>query len=271
MNKGQQQTEQGAAGGPDAPGARTSRLGVTIHATAEEACRAVAQELTELILGKPASTLGLATGSTMVGVYGALVDALGARRVALDGLQTFNLDEYLGLPIGSPASFRAFMDAHLFGPCGFADHQVAFPAAAGGEASSASLTRGFEAAIDEAGGLDLQLLGLGRNGHIAFNEPGSRPDSRTREVELAPKTRADAAAAFGSLDAVPRRAVTMGVGTILEARRIRVVALGEHKAEIVARLVAGADGAEVPACYLTGHPDVRLHVDAAAGSRLSAD
>ncbi len=252
---------------------RAAGISVRIHASAELACQAVAEEVLELVARKPSAALGLATGSTMVGVYAAMVEALRDRPGALDAVRTFNLDEYLDLPPGSPSSFRAFMDAHLFGPCGLSEHQVSFPCPPSSPALTSAaepIGREFEAAIERAGGLDLQLLGLGRNGHIAFNEPGSGMDSRTREVELAPKTRADAAATFGSLEAVPCRAVTMGVGTILEARQIRVLALGAHKADVVASLLAGASGLGLPAAYLAGHADVCLHLDAAAGSRLSA-
>ena len=271
MNQEQQEPDPDARGGGGEGASPFARLPVTVHATAEAACGAVAAEVVELIQQRPDSALGLATGSTMVGVYAALRRLLGEGGVPLGAVRTFNLDEYLGLPPKSPASFRAFMEAHLFEPLGLSNDQVSFPASSDAEASgpSARSARAFEASIEAAGGLDLQLLGLGGNGHIAFNEPGSRPDSRTREVELAPRTRADAAASFGSLDAVPLRAVTMGVGTILEARRIRIVALGEHKAEVVARLVTGAAGSELPASFLAGHLDVQLHVDAAAASRLS--
>ncbi len=273
MKERQNAVDPGAQGRGGRSTSPSAGWAVTVHASAEAACGAVASEVAELVHQRPGAALGLATGSTMVGVYAALLKILEERGLSLSQVRTFNLDEYLGLPPESAASFRAFMDAHLFEPAGLSNEQVAFPVAPDGDAksSSAPSARAFEAAIETAGGLDLQLLGLGGNGHIAFNEPGSRSDSRTREVELAPRTRADAAASFGSLDAVPRRAVTMGVGTILEARRIRVVALGEHKAEIVARLVAGAAGEEVPASFLAAHADVQLHVDAAAASRLSAD
>jgi len=271
MDEGHQRAASGDPAASARAQGRIDPISVTVHASAEEACAAVAAEVVDLLAAKPDAALGLATGSTMIGVYRALVGALEARGVGLGRSRTFNLDEYLGLPTESSESFRAFMDRHLFGPARMRDEQVFFPASPGAEPGGHSVrsARAFEAAIEEAGGLDLQLLGLGGNGHIAFNEPGSRPDSRTREVELAARTRADALSAFGDLGQVPRRAVTMGVGTILEARRIRVVALGEHKAEVVARLMAGVDGAELPASYLAGHPDVRLHVDAAAASRLA--
>ena len=273
MNEGQQRAERDEACVDATPQGRSAEISVTVHASAEEACAAVAGEVVELVNARPDAALGLATGSTMIGVYRALVGELSARSQTLGLVRTFNLDEYLGLQPGSQDSFRAFMERHLFGPAHVSEGQVSFPAPPDAQpgAEGVRSARAFEAAIEAAGGLDLQLLGLGGNGHIAFNEPGSRPDSRTREVELAARTRADAVPTFGDLASVPRRAVTMGVGTILEARRIRVVALGEHKAEVVARLVRGADGAELPAAYLVGHPDVRLHVDAAAGSRLGGD
>ncbi|MBL6754870.1 MAG: glucosamine-6-phosphate deaminase [Planctomycetes bacterium] len=272
MNEGQQRVEPDEPCAAGAPQGRHEPIQVTVHPTAEDACAAVAGEVLELVAARPTTALGLATGSTMVGVYRALVGALEERGLRMDEARTFNLDEYLGLPPGSEESFRAFMDRHLFTPARVSSAQVSFPASPDAQPGVESVrsARAFEAAIEAAGGLDLQLLGLGGNGHIAFNEPGSRADSRTREVELAPRTREDAARTFGGLDEVPRRAVTMGVGTILEARRIRIVALGEHKAEIVARLVRGEDGARLPACHLVGHPDVQLHVDAAAASRLAA-
>lgn len=272
MNEGQQRAEPDEPCAAGAPQGRHEPIQVTVHPTAEAACAAVAGEVLELVAARPTTALGLATGSTMVGVYRALVGALEERGLRMDEARTFNLDEYLGLPPGSEESFRAFMDRHLFTPARVSSAQVSFPASPDAQPGVESVrsARAFEAAIEAAGGLDLQLLGLGGNGHIAFNEPGSRADSRTREVELAPRTREDAAGTFGGLDEVPRRAVTMGVGTILEARRIRIVALGEHKAEIVARLVRGEDGARLPACHLVGHPDVQLHVDAAAASRLAA-
>ncbi len=272
MNEGQQRAEPDEPCAAGAPQGRHEPIQVTVHPTAEDACAAVAGEVLELVAARPTTALGLATGSTMVGVYRALVGALEERGLRMDEARTFNLDEYLGLPPGSEESFRAFMDRHLFTPARVSSAQVSFPASPDAQPGVESVrsARAFEAAIEAAGGLDLQLLGLGGNGHIAFNEPGSRADSRTREVELAPRTREDAARTFGGLDEVPRRAVTMGVGTILEARRIRIVALGEHKAEIVARLVRGEDGARLPACHLVGHPDVQLHVDAAAASRLAA-
>lgn len=250
-------SDERAAGDAAAP------VEVRVLATAEEVCEAVADELVELARRRPEAVLGLATGSTMIGLYAALSARVRDGAVSLERVRTFNLDEYLGLPEASPRSFRAFMDEHLFGPCGIDAARVAFPVAPGAEGAD---VRAFEDAIHAAGGIDLQLLGLGGNGHIAFNEPGSLRDSRTRAVELAPRTRADAAAAFGGLDSVPTRAVTMGVGTILEARTIRVLALGAHKADVVSRMLAGAPGSELPAGFLAGHPDVRLLVDAAAAS-----
>ena len=238
---------------------------VSVHGSSGDACEAVADEITALVGERPEAVLGLATGSTMVGLYAALRARVDAGELSLSRVRTFNLDEYLGLGAASPQSFSAFMDRHLFGPCGIGADQVLFPAAPGAAEWDAGA---FEDAIDAAGGIDLQLLGLGRNGHIAFNEPGSRRASRTRVVPLAEHTREDAAATFGGLEHVPTHAVTMGVGTILEARRIRVLAFGAHKAPAVGRILSGAPGEEVPGAFLSGHPDVRLHLDAEAASRI---
>ena len=179
-------------------------------------------------------------------------------------VRTFNLDEYRGLGRDHPRSFRRWMEGVLFEHVNLAPESTCIP---DGDVEAGELARhcaALERRIAEAGGIDLQLLGLGRNGHIGFNEPGSPRDARTRLVELDALTRADAAADFGSLEAVPTRAVTLGVATILEARRIRVLAFGASKAEVVRRVLRSPVGPEVPATYLRDHPDARLLVDPAA-------
>jgi glucosamine-6-phosphate deaminase len=153
-------------------------------------------------------------------------------------------------------------------PGGLDPARIHFPDAERAAEDPLGAARAFEDAIRAAGGIEVQLLGLGRNGHIAFNEPGSAYASRTRVVELDATTREDAAGAFGGVEQVPERAITVGVATILEARRLRAIALGEHKAPIVARTVDGAIGAEVPSTFLRRHPDATLHLDGAAASLL---
>ncbi len=230
--------------------------------------RAVANDICELVAEKPDAVLGLATGGTMVGVYAELVRRHEAGGLDLSGVTTFNLDEYLGLPAGSPLSFRAFMDKHLFGLVNLDPSRTFVPDPELARADMAGYCEGWEQAIGSAGGLDLQLLGLGRNGHIAFNEPGSQLTSRTRQIELDEGTRQDAAGAFGGLDAVPRAAITMGVATILEARRLRVLAFGEAKAATLRRILAGPVGPEIPGTFLRGHGDVEVWVDEPAAQEL---
>lgn len=247
---------------------------IQVHENRAAAEAAVAREIASLIRDGSGAVerpnggivLGLATGSTMVGVYRELVDVVRSDRLDVSKVTTFNLDEYTGLPLGDPRTFRSFMAAHLFEPLGFSESQVHFPdVRAGGDLASA---REFEDRIAAAGGIDLQLLGLGRNGHIAFNEPGALHASRTRLIELDAVTRNDAAAAFGGLEHVPQGAVTMGVATILEARSLRVLAFGEAKAAIVERALHGPVGPEVPASYLRSHAELAVHLDRAAASAL---
>lgn len=230
--------------------------------------RAVANDICELVAEKPDAVLGLATGGTMVGVYAELVRRHEAGGLDLSRVTTFNLDEYLGLPAGSPLSFRAFMEEHLFGRVNLDPSRTHVPEAELARADMAGYCSSWERAIAAAGGLDLQLLGLGRNGHIAFNEPGSQSTSRTRQIDLDEGTREDAAAAFGGLDAVPRAAITMGVATILEARRLRVLAFGSAKAQTLRRVLTDPIGPEVPGTFLRGHGDVELWVDEPASKEL---
>ena len=235
------------------------------RATAE---RAVANEVCELVADKPDAVLGLATGGTMVGVYAELVRRHAAGGLDLSRVTTFNLDEYLGLPDGSPHLFHAFMDEHLFRHVNLDPARTHVPAPALARADMTGYCAGWERAIEDAGGLDLQLLGLGRNGHIAFNEPGSARASRMRQVELDAVTRSDAAEAFGGEDAVPRAALTMGVATILAARRLRLLAFGSGKSEVLRRVLTAPVGPEVPGTFLRGHPDFELWVDGAAARGL---
>jgi len=173
----------------------------------------------------------------------------------------FGLDEYLGLAPDHPASFARQLRENVFEPLGIPESSRHVPGdAEGGDE--------YERRIRDAGGIDLQILGIGRNGHVAFNEPPTPRESRTREVRLHAWTREDAVPAFGSLAAVPERAVTMGIATILDARRIRVLAFGRRKSAIVARSLAGAIGPDVPATFLRDHPDLRVWLDRDAALEL---
>lgn len=238
------------------------------YPSAPDAARAVAQELVDLVAGHPSAVVGLATGGTMVDVYAALVAEARERAVSFANVRTFNLDEYVG-PIAKAHTFKSFMQAHLFAPLELGSEQTAFPDAARAERDPLGAARAYEDAIRAAGGIDLQLLGLGRNGHVAFNEPPAAAESRTRVVELDEVTRADAAAAFGGLDRVPTRAITVGIGTLREARRLRVAAYGKPKAPAVRGALEGPVTGALPASLLRGHGDLAFHVDDAAASGLT--
>lgn len=241
--------------------------------TPAEAAREIATEMLDLVASRAragrSAVFGLATGRSPLEIYAELVQRVRTTRFALDNVWTFNLDEYLGLPARHPQSFAHYMRERVFGPLGIHRERGILPASDLAPSQVAAHCRAYERAIAEVGGLDLQILGIGRNGHIGFNEPGSTRECRTREVMLDETTRADAAANFGGLERVPTRAITMGVATILEARRIRVLAFGASKSAIVRRTLEDAVGPDVPATYLREHSDVRLYVDAAALGGLS--
>jgi glucosamine-6-phosphate deaminase len=233
-----------------------------------EAERALAREIAELVCAKPTAVLGLATGNTPIGVYAELARLHQRGEIDFARVVTFNLDEYLGLPPGDARSFRSWMRVELFDHVNLARENACFPDVHAPEHLLDGACARYEEAIRRTGGIDLLVLGIGRNGHIAFNEPGSERESRTRVVELAPVTRDDAALAFGSASAVPECAITMGIATILAARRIRVLAFGEKKAAIVARALAGDIGPSLPATFLREHADATLHVDRAAAAEV---
>jgi len=231
--------------------------------------RAIASEVAALVRRKPDAVLGLATGNTPTGVYAELARLHREEGLDLRRVRTFNLDEYCGLAISDPRAFRAWMERVLFAPAGVPLANVHFPdGVVEGHAvrieELPAYCDAFERAIRDAGGIDLQLLGIGRNGHVGFNEPGSTRASRTRRVELHPWTRQDAAPAFDGLAHVPTHAVTMGIATILEARALRILAFGEAKRALVRRTLESPPDPSWPASHLRPHADARLIVDASA-------
>ena len=230
-------------------------------------CDLVAARIAALVTAKPDAVLSLATGSTPLGVYERLVRRHREGGLDFSGVTCFNLDEYYPLPASSAHSYHTFMQQHLFRHINCPRWFV--PNGELGEPEQiATRCLGYEARIAEAGGIDLQLLGIGRTGHVGFNEPGSPRDSRTRLVTLDPLTREDAAAGFGGLDFVPFQAVSMGVGTILDAREIAVMASGAAKAEIVREAWQGALTDRVPASWLRLHPNTRLYLDQSAAAEI---
>jgi glucosamine-6-phosphate deaminase len=237
----------------------------------EQAEIALAREIAALVREKRRVNLGLATGDTPAGVYRELVRIHREEGLDFGQVSTFNLDEYLDLPPDHPGTFARWMHEQVFARLEVPSANVHIPAAGLAREEVAGHCLAYERAIREAGGVDVQILGIGRNGHVAFNEPGAARESRTREVELHPWTREDAAEAFGGIEKVPRRAITMGLATILEARRIRVLAFGSRKAGIVRRAIEGPVEPDVPATFLRGHPDLRIWIDRAAAAELSMD
>lgn len=235
-----------------------------------DSAEAAASRAAEIIVGTlgagQGAVLGLATGETMRPVYARLVALHREGRAEFAGVTTFNLDEYVGVPPDHPASFAAFMRAALF------DHVNLDPARChlprGDAPDPEAEARRYEAAIAEAGGIDLQLLGIGRNGHLAFNEPTSSLASRTRIKTLTEATRTANAPAFAP-DPVPRRAITMGIATILSARACLLLATGAAKAQAVARMVEGPIGADCPATMLQMHPAATVVIDDAAAGSLA--
>lgn len=216
--------------------------------------------------------LGLATGRTMEPVYAALAGRWSAlpagERCRLTGRWcSFNLDEYVGLASGDPRSFHAFMAVHLVDPLGLNRQQVHLPD--GGATDPDAEARRYRAELQAAGGIGLQLLGLGLNGHVGFNEPPCGADSRCRALALSATTRAQNAADFGGDPAaVPARAITLGLAEILAAERILLVVTGQRKAPILRRLLEGGASSELPASWLRRHPAVSVIADRAAAPWL---
>ena len=218
--------------------------------------------------GRPA-VLGLATGSTPIGVYRELVRMHCEEGLSFARVVTFNLDEYWPIDPANLHSYHRFMWENLFSQVDIAPANVHIPDGSVGRDDVSAYAQEYEARIRACGGIDFQLLGIGKTGHIGFNEPGSGARSRTRLVTLDTITRRDAAADFFGEPNVPREAITMGVATILEAREIALLATGEHKAEIVRRAVEGEIDTEVAATFLQRHPRTTFYLDRAAAADLT--
>lgn len=235
---------------------------VVIVPTEAEAGGIAADRIAALVARKPDAVLGLATGSTPLPVWAALRE----RGVDLSRVRGFALDDYLGLPPGHPESYAAVIAREVVAPLGLDPALVRVPGDDGGPVETAGAR--YEAAIRAAGGVDLQILGIGRTGHIGFNEPGSSLASRTRVKTLTDATRADNARFFAAIDDVPRHCLTQGLGTILDARELVLLAFGEAKADAVAGAVEGPVSASLPGSVIQLHPEVTVLVDEAAASRL---
>lgn len=232
----------------------------------QEMSEAAADMIVDLVEEKPGCVLGLATGSTPEGLYAEIAKRHEAEDIDFSRVATFNLDEYRGLPADHEQSYHYFMQKHLFSKINVRPENTHVPNGANPDAQAAC--DAYEASILLAGGVDLQLLGLGHNGHIGFNEPCDEFPVRTHVVELTESTINANSRLFESIDQVPREAYTMGIGTIMKARAILVVASGVDKAQIVRDAFFGPVTPQVPASVLQLHPNVTVVVDAEAGSLL---
>lgn len=219
--------------------------------------------------GKP-FVLGLATGQTPVTVYRLLAKMHRGEGLDFSQVVTFNLDEYWPIDPTAPQSYYRWMHEQLFNHINVPPDNVHIPSGDVGDKQMELHCRQYEEGIAAAGGIDFQVLGIGRNGHIGFNEPDSAPDSRTRRIQLDSVTRKDAADDFSGDQNVPQAAITMGIGTILEAREIHLLAFGEHKAPAIRRAIDQEVSPNVPASLLRAHSNVTFCLDEGAASGLSS-
>ena len=226
-----------------------------------------ARKVSDLVNSKSNAVLGLATGSTPIPVYEELVRLHNESGLSFSKVKSFNLDEYIGLGPDHSCSYRYFMKEHLFN---LIDIEQDFTYVPNGMVDDISEECSkYESAIKKCGGIDLQILGIGSDGHIGFNEPGSSLSSRTRIKTLASETIRDNARFFDDEDEVPRHCITMGVGTILDSKSVLLLAFGEGKADVVAKSIEGPITSMVPASVLQMHQNVTVLLDDKAASKLS--
>ncbi|MDI2033395.1 glucosamine-6-phosphate deaminase [Paenarthrobacter nitroguajacolicus] len=240
---------------------------IVILPNTAEVGRLAADQIESLLAGKAHAVLGLATGSSPLPIYRELEQRYQSGTVSFARARAFTLDEYVGLPDGHPEQYREVIRKEFTDKVDFDPANVHGPA--GNAAGTHYACQAYEKAVQAAGGVDLQILGIGTDGHIGFNEPGSSLASRTRIKTLTEQTRRDNARFFDSLDEVPRHVVTQGLGTILEASHILLAATGANKAQAVRHLVEGPVSALCPASALQLHPHVTVLLDDAAASQLS--
>lgn len=234
--------------------------------TPEEVGALAADQIEAVMRAKPACVLGLATGSTPLPLYRELIAREKRGQLDFSRVRTANLDEYKGLPADHPQSYRRFMQENLFDHISIKPENTIVPD--GTTCDVDAMCAAYERQIEDWGGVDLQLLGIGHDGHIGFNEPGACFPAHTHETLLTDMTRNANKRFFASIDEVPAAALTMGIGTVMAARKILMVVTGADKAEILHKSFFGPVTPEVPASILQFHPDVTLVCDEAAGAKL---
>jgi glucosamine-6-phosphate deaminase len=249
------------------------KIPISIYDSADQASRSVAKEIAQLIREKQkegnSAILGLATGSSPKKVYAELIRLHKEEGLSFENVISFNLDEYYPMVPSAPQSYHRFMKENLFDHVDIPKNQYHVPDGTIAMDSIKSFCESYEKKINEAGGLDFQLLGIGRNGHIGFNEPGSHIDSITRLITLDFTTRSDAGLDFGGIANVPRKAITLGVKKIMQAKRIVLIAWGEHKSPIIRQTVEGPVAEHIPASYLQGHSNAQIVMDESCAAGLS--
>ena len=245
----------------------SATMRVRVFTTADALGRALARDIARRLTEKPDIVLGLPTGRTPVPLYRELVRLHGAGRADFRRAVTFNLDEFVGLEPDDPRSYQAFMRRHLFDHVDLSRRRIHFLNGAARDAARECAR--YERAIVRAGGIDLQILGLGNNGHIGFNEPGDALVARTHRTRLTPATRRANASLFGNrVSAVPREALSMGMATILYGKRIVLLATGAAKARCVQRMIEGAVTPQLPGSFLQLHRHAEIWLDRAAAGKL---
>ncbi len=237
---------------------------INIFKTKEELYKDVANYYINVLQKKPQITLGLATGSTPISLYQKLIDAYKQKLISFKSVTTVNLDEYIGLSSIHPQSYRAFMNQHLFNHVDIMMDQTYVPS---GTIDPNDAAVQYQELIKNHP-VDIQLLGLGGNGHIGFNEPGTPFDSITHIVKLAQETRIDNQRFFKSIDEVPTHAITMGIKEVMQAKEIILIATGLNKADAVKAMIEGEVKPHVPASILQNHPQVIVYIDEDAASKL---
>ena len=239
---------------------------VIIHSTYEQMSRAAAEHVAEVLNAKPDAVLGMATGSTPLGLYQALIRMHRDEGLDFSQVTTFNLDEYVGLPVTHPQSYHYFMHENFFKHVNIPTQNIYIPS--GTTSNYRAFCQWYEQRIEECGGIDLQILGIGTDGHIAFNEPTSSLSSRTRLKTLARCTIEDNARFFDKVEDVPIYAITMGVGTILESSEAVLVANGKGKATAIAQAIEGPVTSMITASALQLHPTAKFFIDEDAAASL---
>ncbi|MET3904520.1 glucosamine-6-phosphate deaminase [Paenarthrobacter sp. 4246] len=232
-----------------------------------EAGRIAASIFAKQIIANPATVLGLATGSTPLTTYSALAAIVAEGAIDVSGVRGFALDEYLGVPPEHPESYRSVITREVVEPLGLSPDRVWTPRGTGPGITQAGVE--YEALIAEAGGVDIQILGIGSNGHVGFNEPGSSLASSTRIKALAEQTRKDNARFFSSPEEVPTQCITQGLGTILRARQLVLLAFGANKADAIAAALEGPVSSAVPGSVIQQHPRATVIIDEDAAIRLA--